>query len=109
MLKTQQAVLVFTDLVDSVKLQQHVGAATFGRLKARHDSIMKLALERCPGAEIIETTGDGFYLRFPTCSAAVETCLRFQHALAAENQEYFKLGVRIGVHSGEVFVEDGVT
>ena len=108
-MKSQQAVLAFTDLVDSVRLQQHVGAAVYGRLKARHDAAMKAAVGSCAGAEIIESTGDGFYLRFPTCSAAVEACLRFQHALTVDNTEDFKLKARVGIHAGEVFIEEGVT
>lgn len=108
MVKNEQAVLVFTDLVDSVKLQQHVGVAVYGRLKARHDALIKAAVGSCPGAGVVESTGDGFYLRFPTCSAAVEACLRFQHALAVEDSEDYKLRARIGIHSGEVFLHEAV-
>jgi class 3 adenylate cyclase len=104
----EQAVLVFTDIVDSVRLQKHAGAEVYRRLKRHHDQLINSLIGCCPGAEIIESTGDGFYLRFPTCSLAVETCLRFQYQLKVDNTEDYRLRVRVGIHSGEVLTDSAI-
>ncbi len=106
--KNQHAVLVFTDLVDSVKLQQRMGAVHYSRLKAKHDRIFKAAIHAVPGAHIVESTGDGFYARFPTCSAAIRACLQFQYGLSKIQIQGLDIKARVGIHCGEIFHDAAV-
>jgi class 3 adenylate cyclase len=86
---------LFTDIVDSTKLLDALGAEKWKRLLDRHDELLSNAI-REQGGEVIKHTGDGFFAAFDEAAAAVEAAVRSHRAL--EN-EY--VSVRIGIHSGE--------
>lgn len=54
---------------------------------ARHDEIVRLAVEES-GGTVIKNTGDGLYAVFPSAGGAVEAALATQKAPAAERVEY---------------------
>ena len=86
---------VFTDIVDSTKLLEALGAEKWKKLLDRHDTVLSHAI-RDQGGEVIKQTGDGFFAAFDTAPAAVEAGVRIQQALEDE-----VFAVRIGIHSGE--------
>jgi class 3 adenylate cyclase len=86
---------VFTDMVDSTKLLDALGAQKWKQLLDRHDDVLGRAI-REQGGDVIKHTGDGFFAAFDTAAAAVEASVRIQRALADE-----LFSVRIGIHSGE--------
>lgn len=80
----QLAVLLFTDIVDSVALQSRLGTKAYTRYISRHDQIFKTCLSHVQGARILNETGDGFLVKFRSASDAVETALRLQCLLREE-------------------------
>ena len=96
---------LFTDIVDSTKLLETLGADKWKRLLARHNELLR---ERIVdnGGEVIKQTGDGFFASFENPKAAVDAAVAIQRALAAE---IVAPDVRIGAHTGDAFTTDGNT
>jgi predicted ATPase/class 3 adenylate cyclase len=98
-LATGTLAFLFTDIAGSTQLWERMPEA-MGRALARHDAILRTAIEAARG-QIVKTTGDGLMAVFPTVGDAVAACLEAQRALAAEPWgETGSLRVRMGVHAG---------
>lgn len=98
-------VIMFTDLADSTLIKGRLGAVAYAALARAHDDLFRAIVASVPGAEVLKDIGDGFMARFATASSAVESALRFQHALRARDPrlpEGLAFRVRIGLHLGEV-------
>ncbi len=101
-LETRRTFL-FTDIVDSTKLLETLGADKWRRLLARHDELLRERIVDS-GGEVIKQTGDGFFASFANPNAAIEAAVAIQRALDAE---IFAPDVRIGVHTGGAFHTEG--
>jgi class 3 adenylate cyclase len=90
------ATLLFTDLVESTALATEMGDVRWREALGRHYAGVRSVLERFNGREVA-TTGDGILALFDgpavalRCAAAIRAGARLQG-----------LGIRIGVHVGEV-------
>lgn len=107
--QTRLVALVFTDLVDSVVLRRQLGDQAATTLLQAHRQIVRELLQRATDAEEVETAGDSFLLLFARPSDAVKFALFLEQqtgALAKERKA--ALAVRIGVHVGEVVIEEHV-
>jgi WD40 repeat protein/class 3 adenylate cyclase len=103
---SQLAALMYTDIVDSVQLQDEFGFDAYYAALSRHNQIFGDFVSHFPGMEIVKYTGDGFLAKFSTAASALRCALLFQHALRTEPWDIVKLTVRVGVHVAEiVFVE----
>ena len=100
------SVLLFTDIVGSVKLQERLGTQDYARLLRRHDELFRDALRQSSG-RILKHTGDGFLAEFAMSSEAVATALRFQSLLEDESWDPEPVKARVGLHQGEVLVVEG--
>lgn len=101
------ATLVFTDLVGSTELKRILGDLQAVSLIQRHHSALREVLIDFSEAEEIETAGDSFFVIFSKPSEAVRFALLLQRRLRALSQEAgIQLQDRIGIHVGEVFVEE---
>lgn len=93
--------MLFTDIVASTARAEALGDAAWGEVLRRHRVMVRAALRRYAGNEM-DTAGDGFFATFsrPTdalaCGAAI-----VREAAALD------LHVRVGVHVGEVDLQDG--
>jgi class 3 adenylate cyclase len=88
--------LLMTDLVGSTAEAERIGDAAWrDRLAAHHETLRSL-LDRYGGREI-DTAGDGMFALFDGAARALECAGRIR-----DNAEQQSLGVRIGVHVGEV-------
>jgi class 3 adenylate cyclase len=97
------ATLLFTDLVDSTPLAARLGDRAWRELFSRHLEAARGEIERYRGREI-STTGDGLLARFDAPQLALRCAAAIQAAARGDD-----LGVRAGVHVGEVeLVGDGV-
>ncbi len=104
---TRLVTLVFTDLVNSVALRRTLGDQSATSLVQAHRQLVRRHLARYPGACEIETAGDSFLLLFERPSDAAAFALATQsetRALAA--RESVPLSMRVGIHVGEVVVEE---
>jgi len=90
---------LFTDIVDSTRLLDTLGAEKWKRLLARHNELVRDAIAES-GGEVVKQTGDGFFASFENPGAAIEAAVAIQRALAAE---IVAPDVRIGAHSGGAF------
>ena len=95
------ATLLMTDIVDSTKTAARMGDAAWRQLLDDHNRAVRVLLTRYDGSEI-NTTGDGFLATFATAGGALRCALAIHDAVAG-----LEIGVRIGVHTGEIELADG--
>lgn len=96
------AVLMFTDIVDSLGLKERLGNAEAAQIIDAHDRLFRRSIEPIEQAIVLKDTGDGFLTRFAAASDAVRVALVFQHEIQNHPWPHGPLRVRIGVHIGEV-------
>ena len=96
--------ILFTDLVDSTKLQSDLGNVEAARLTELHREIVRDELAKYDAREI-EWAGDSCLAVFEKPSDAVVFALRMQaeHRRIREREPNLAL-VRVGIHLGEVVV-----
>ncbi|MGH2463017.1 MAG: adenylate/guanylate cyclase domain-containing protein [Candidatus Limnocylindria bacterium] len=97
----QLTTLLFTDIVGSTSAAERMGDAAWKRLLASHASDVRRLLLNHHGQEV-KMTGDGFLATFNTPLRAVRCGIE-----VASATERLGLGVRVGIHTGEVEVVDG--
>jgi predicted ATPase/class 3 adenylate cyclase/Tfp pilus assembly protein PilF len=113
------ATFLFTDIEGSTSLwDRHPDAMRVAL--ARHDVLVRRAIESCGGA-IVKHTGDGVFAVFDAVADALAACLAAQRAMqrpepdgtsrpdpAASNApQAIALKVRMGLHTGIAEVRDG--
>ncbi|MGI9111171.1 MAG: NB-ARC domain-containing protein [Gaiellaceae bacterium] len=92
---------MFTDIEGSTRTERAVGSAVWAGVVARHDELMRRAIER-HGGSVVKTEGDAFFAAFPGATEAVAAAADAQRALAIESWAGGAvLRVRMGVHLGE--------
>ena len=90
------ATLLFTDLVDSTAAAARLGDLRWRELLSSHFAAARSALDRFGGREV-KTTGDGLLATFDGPARALRAATSIR--AAARNDG---LGVRAGIHVGEV-------
>ncbi len=104
-LPTGTVTFVFTDIEGSTRLVQALGAPAWAALLDRHRELVRAAITVAGGIEIL-TEGDSFFVVFPRAHDAVAAMAEVQRALAAEPwPPDAAIRVRIGIHTGEGFVD----
>ena len=101
------AAIVSTDVVGFSRLMGADESGTLAALKAHRNAIDPVIFNN--GGRIVKTTGDGLLLDFPTVIASVKSCLEMQKIMAERNAtlpDERRMQVRIGVHLGEVMIDD---
>ncbi len=87
---------VFTDIVDSTRHVEHHGDANWHKLLRRHDDLVR-RVTAAEGGTVVDHTGDGFFLAFPTADRAVAAAVGIQREAAGD----LPFEIRIGVHTAE--------
>ena len=88
---------MFTDIVESTRLLEAVGDEAWGRAIRWHNDTLQLIFDTT-GGEVVEDTGDGFFVAFDEATQAVGAATAIQRArtsvpIAPE--------IRIGIHTDE--------
>src|SRR5688572_30050595 len=105
--RTVLEAIMFTDIEDSVKLEQLLGTRAYAEVLKRHGALFFQALTPVRSGHVEKHTGDGFMVRFGGASDAVVAALRFQWLLSREEWPMeLPLRVRIGIHQGEILLPD---
>jgi class 3 adenylate cyclase len=97
---------VFTDIVRSTDLAELIGDEAWQQLRHWHDGLIRSLVSE-HGGEVVEGTGDGFFLTFPDSRSALSATVAIQRALAEHRRTAgFAPRVRIGVHAAQA-LHDG--
>ena len=97
---------MFTDIVGSTSLAEALGNAAWERLLQRHDDVIREHVART-GGTVVNSTGDGFFVAFPSARRAVDCAIGIQRALAELRRTGVFPEVRIGLHSAEASQRGG--
>lgn len=94
-------VFLFTDIEGSTRCERSVGSVAWASIVARHDSLLREAIEGC-GGTVVKTEGDAFFAAFDDPVAALRAAAQAQHAVAGEAWPGgLTIRVRMGLHLGE--------
>ena len=88
---------MFTDIVGSTNLAELLGDEAWERLLRWHDDTLR-AQVRKGGGQVVNSTGDGFFVAFDTAREAIDCAIAIQRAIAAHRTD---IEVRIGLHRAE--------
>ena len=90
---------MFTDIEKSTDLLSAIGDEAWVSIRAWHDRALR-ELFSARGGEEISHTGDGFFVAFPSTTAAVDCAVEIQRTLDRQRREHgFAPAVRIGLHA----------
>jgi len=107
--KTVTKTFVFTDIVKSTELLGTIEDRHWANVLRRHDDTLR-AIFADYGGQVVDHTGDGFFVAFDDVGSALQAAVAVQRAVDAE----FVFDLRIGIHtdgalqSGESFRGRGV-
>jgi class 3 adenylate cyclase len=92
---------MFTDIVGSTNLAELLGNDAWEHLLQWHDDALQSVFAR-HGGEVVNSTGDGFFVAFDTARQGIEAAIAIQRELADHRRTTgFAPMVRIGVHAAE--------
>jgi predicted ATPase/class 3 adenylate cyclase len=92
---------LFTDIEGSTRLERAVGSADWAGLVARHDALLRTAIEDSGGV-VVKTEGDAFFAAFDRPDAATQGAVAAQRAIASADWPVgARPHVRMGLHLGE--------
>jgi class 3 adenylate cyclase len=92
---------MFTDIVGSTNLAEALGDEAWERLLRWHDDTLR-GLFAASGGEVVNSTGDGFFVAFESARAGIDCAIAIQRALAEQGRTSgFSLSVRVGLHTAE--------
>ena len=86
----------FTDIVDSTCHLEHHGDANWQKLLRQHDTLVRRLVD-AEGGKIVDHTGDGFFVAFPSAERAVAAAVAIQRGIAGD----LPFEIRIGIHTAE--------
>lgn len=95
--------VMFTDIVKSTQLVLEVGDFQWMKLLQSHHALIRKNLENYSGIEL-QIIGDGFFMCFHSTEKAIE-CARNIH----NDMKKVNLPIRIGIHTGEVLLQNDLT
>jgi class 3 adenylate cyclase len=92
---------MFTDIVGSTNLAELLGNEAWERLLQWHDDALRALFTR-GGGEVVNSTGDGFFVAFDSARQGIDCAIAIQRALAEHRRTTgFAPPVRIGLHTAE--------
>jgi predicted ATPase/class 3 adenylate cyclase len=92
---------LFTDIEGSTRLERAVGSAPWATVVARHDELLRQAVE-AHGGVVVKTEGDAVFAAFDRPAGGLAAAADAQRALARETwPPGIELLVRMGMHTGE--------
>jgi class 3 adenylate cyclase len=90
---------MFTDIVASTTLAEAMGDEAWEHLLRWHDDALRAVFLDNAG-EVVNSTGDGFFVAFDSASSAITCAMAVQRALAEQRRTHgFAPAVRVGLHS----------
>jgi len=109
--KTAVLVVMFTDLKGSTDLAEQKGEIHSQAVRRRHDELLRAIVERGGTGRVVKAIGDSLMCVFIEPTGAVERAVEIQQRVADDNARRpgeSPIEVRIGIHMGQVVVEEAV-
>ncbi len=109
---TSVLTIMFTDIQGFTRLTEEKGDAYSNEVRLAHDALLVPVIERDGAGRVIKHIGDAVMAVFSEPSAAVARALEIQGALRKHNASHPDqppLLVRIGLHMGQVTMEDKIS
>lgn len=100
---SEQATIVFSDIVSSTDMVTTLGDFAARELFLEHDRVIRDQLQRYGGKEL-QSLGDGFMMSFNSASAAIQCASDIQKELG---KTLPTIVVRMGINTGEVVLREG--
>src|SRR6266436_764817 len=103
------AAILAADVAGYSRLIEVDEEGTLSQLKALRAEIIDPKIAGHHG-RIVKTTGDGLLLEFGSVVDALRCAVEMQEALAESNAPMpreRRIGFRVGIHQGDIVVEDG--
>jgi class 3 adenylate cyclase/tetratricopeptide (TPR) repeat protein len=100
---TKLTTIVFTDIVRSTRLMQHVGDERAQGIFRGHHALLRRTIAAHGGQEL-QWLGDGTMASFPSAVRAARCAIALQETVE-RSQASARLRIRIGIHTGEVLIE----
>ena len=98
---------MFTDIVGSTNLAEALGDQAWERLLRWHEDVLRGLVARS-GGEIVNSTGDGFFVAFEAARVAIDCAIAIQRALDEHRATTgFAPSVRIGLHTADASQRGG--
>ena len=98
---------MFTDIVTSTDLIGLIGDAAWASLLQWHDRTLETRFA-AHGGEVVNRTGDGFFVAFEDPRRAIECAVDVQQTLRGHRTEHgFAPSIRIGIHTSEATQAEG--
>ncbi len=92
---------MFTDIVGSTNLAEALGDEAWENLLRWHDDMLRTLVAK-NGGEVVNSTGDGFFVAFESAGRGIDCARAIQRALVDHRRTSgFALSVRIGLHTAE--------
>lgn len=105
--RATSVIAMFTDMVDSTRLNMVIGDEDWARVRRRYRQLAKDAYDQHNGREV-NTAGDGFLARFDRAADAARCAMEIQRQLQKQREDVgFAPPVRIGINSGPAIEEQG--
>jgi class 3 adenylate cyclase len=103
---TENVAILFTDIVASTQLSQHLPPDVANQARRMHFSILRQAIAETNGTEV-KTLGDGLMVVFRSASAAMACAVAMQQGVERDNRGLEQpVGLRVALSCGEVSRED---
>jgi TolB-like protein/class 3 adenylate cyclase len=106
--KRRLAAIVSADVVGYSRLMGRDEDGTLAAFRAHRAELLDPLIAK-HGGRIVKTMGDGLLLEFPSVVDATRCAIEVQEGLAARNAEVAddkRITFRIGVHVGDIIIED---
>jgi class 3 adenylate cyclase len=98
---TARKTFMFTDIVGSTSLAEVLGDKAWEALLRNHDDTIR-RLVASGGGEVVNPTGDGFFVAFDGARQGIDCAIAIQRALLEQRATTgFALALRIGLHTAE--------
>jgi class 3 adenylate cyclase len=99
---TENVAVLFTDIVGSTELSQHLSPEAADEVRRSHFSLLRQALTESGGTEV-KNLGDGLMAVFSSPSSALACGVAMQQLVYRDNRgREHPVGLRVGLSGGEV-------
>lgn len=98
------ASVMFTDIVGSSQLASALGDRIWTPIVTEHFAMIRAQVEQ-QGGQFVKSLGDGTMSSFPSARSALRAARDIQQQVATRTSEP-QIGVRIGLHTGEIVQSD---